>query len=466
MTLHDDKAGRGTSLESVLAELKRGKAVPCYLLYGDEDFRIKEAVEKIIASLIPDPRDRELNLFVTDGERENVGSLCESLTTLPLLPGAKVLVVRNTLLFQSKNVIMPLVERIRERLESDPTKAAADFMQFLSLAGLQLEDLREDGWRKISDDTWQKILPEDSKVLETWLPSAIDLCVSKGLVQRAKSDDTDRLEQVLSGKMPESNYLILTAETVDQRKKLFKVVSTVGKAISFTKITGKGWAKDKARKEAVEQAASNLLTKSGKKISDDAWTSIGQKTDFDLRESMLAIEKLITYVDGKKIIDKVDVDAVIGRTKEESIFDLTNAIAERKLLAALKSLQELLYQGDPPLKIFSMITREIRILLRAKLLIASGRLSSFKPGMAYPQYQKTVYPILTKLFGEVGMEGISPIPKTPYPSYLVLTNAGRFSQPELISYLEMLSQIDLALKSTGKDARLLLERFLLAVCKE
>jgi hypothetical protein len=79
MALHDEDTGRGASLEAVLAELKRGKTVPCYLLCGEEEFRLRDALEKITAALIPDAGDREFNLFVTDGEREDVGSLCESL---------------------------------------------------------------------------------------------------------------------------------------------------------------------------------------------------------------------------------------------------------------------------------------------------------------------------------------------------------------------------------------------------
>ena len=55
--------------------------------------------------------------------------------------------------------------------------------------------------------------------------------------------------------------------------------------------------------------------------------------------------------------------------------------------------------------------------------------------------------------------------KSPYPAYQTLKNAGHFSQVELVNYLEMLVQIDLALKSTVKDPSLLLERFLIAVCK-
>ena len=90
MDLHDDDTGRGVSLDTVLAELKRGKTFPCYLLCGDEEFRLRNALEKITQRLIPDAQDRELNLFVTDGEHEDVDSLCESLITPPLLPGLQL----------------------------------------------------------------------------------------------------------------------------------------------------------------------------------------------------------------------------------------------------------------------------------------------------------------------------------------------------------------------------------------
>ena len=83
MALHDDDKGRGASLDTVLAELKRGRAAPCYLLCGDEEFLLHDALEKMTTALIPEPRDRELNLFVTDGEHEDIDCLCESLITPP-----------------------------------------------------------------------------------------------------------------------------------------------------------------------------------------------------------------------------------------------------------------------------------------------------------------------------------------------------------------------------------------------
>jgi DNA polymerase-3 subunit delta len=460
MALHDDDTGRGDSLESVLGELRRGKGVSCYLLCGDEEFRLRDALERITTLLIPDAQDRELNLFVIDGEHEDVDSLCESLITPPLLPGRKVIVVRDTRLFQSKNVLAPLIGRIRERLASDPARAAADFLQFLRITGLQLDDLRDGGWRKIDDEQWRRIVPDDGGAgRETWLPKALELCASGDAPPvKERPEETDRLEMTLTGGMPEGNHLILTAGAVDRRKKLFKAISSAGKILLFTKMKGEA-----RQQQAVRDMAAEPLARSRKRLSAGAWSALGQKTGFDLRESLGAIEKLITYAGERQQIEAADVEAVIGKTKEGSIFALTAALSGRNLTLALQTLHELLDQGLHPLMIMTMITKEIRFLFQAKLLIASGRLGSYSPEADYGRFQKAVYPAVRKLAGD-GEEQIALVSQHPFVVYQALKNAGQFARSELAGYLELLVRTDLALKTTGQEPRLLLERFLIGVC--
>ena len=397
---------------------------------------------------------------MTDGEREEIGPLCESLITPPLLPGRKVLMVRNTRLFQSKDVLTQVVSRIRERLEPDPDRAAADFMQFLALTGLSLDDLRDGGWRKIDDDAWRKMVPGDGgQDREAWLPRAVELCVGRGLVPTPqKAEETDLLEQALAGGMPEGNHLILTAEAVDRRKKLFKTVSALGRVLTFTKIKGEA-----RQQQAAMAMAADLLEGRGKRLSAAAWTALGRKTGFELRESIGAIEKLITYAGERGQIEAADVEAVVGQTREGTVFDLTAALSGRNLTAALHALGELLDQGVPPLMIMAMVTREIRFLLHAKLLLASGRLKAFSANMEFGRFQKTVYPSLKPGAGD-GEGQVDLVFQHPFVVFQALKNADRFTRAELAGYLEMLVRIDLALKSTGQDARLLIERFLLAVC--
>lgn len=447
-------------MDKVLAELKQGKTSPCYLLCGDEEFLIHDALEKITAALIPDRRDRELNLFTTDGEHEDINSLCETLITPPLLSGRKVVVVRDTRLFQSRNILMPLIGRIRERLEQDPDRAAADFIHFLQVTGLQLDDLRDGGWRRIDDETWRRIVPDDAgQAREAWLPKAVDLCVSRGIAPaKERPEEGDRLDQILAGTMAEGNCLILTAETVDRRKRLFKTVLAKGRILSFTRIKGEA-----RQQHALQEMAAERLGREGKRLSSAAWSLLGQKTGFDLRESLGAIEKLITYVGERPRIEAEDVEAVIGRTKEDTVFELTGALSGRKLVPALTTLRELLDQGVHPLMIMTMIVREIRLLFHAKCLLASGRLGAFQPNMDYGRFQKAILPALKGLTPE-GEEPVALVAQHPFVIYQALKNAERFTQKELTGYLELLVRTDLALKSAGQDPRLLLEKVLIAVC--
>lgn len=462
MALQEDDRGAAGSLESVLAEIRRGKAAVCYLLYGDEEFRLRDGVEKIVAALIPAPEDRDLNLFLVDGEHEEVDGLCESLSTPPLLPGRKIVVVRNTRLFQSKSVLAPLIARIRERLERDPARAAADFLQFLTLTGLALDDLRDNGWRKLDDETWRRIVPDDGgEGRETWLPKAVELCVSRGAVPaRETPAETDRLERTLTGGMPAGNHLILTAETVDRRKRLFKTVAATGRVLAFTKLKG-----ESRQQQALQEMAGEVLARAGKRLSAAAWAALGRKTGFELRESLGAIERLITYAGERAQIEAADVEALIGRTREETIFELTGSLGERRLLPALRSLKALLDQGNAPLMVLAMIVREVRFLFQAKLLLASGRLGGFAPAMDYGRFQKSVHPLLKELAADGG-EGIPLAGQHPFVAYQALKNAGRFTQPELVAGLSLLVATDLALKTTGQDPRLLLERLLIRLCEK
>ncbi len=218
------------------------------------------------------------------------------------------------------------------------------------------------------------------------------------------------------------------------------------------------------QQQAVQEMAGEILAKRGKRLSAGAWSALGQKTGFSLRESLSAIEKLITYAGEKTQIEAADVEAVVGRTREDTVFELNGALVGRNLTLALRTLHDLLAQGLHPLMIMTMITREIRFLFQAKLLIASGRLGAFQPNMDYGRFQKAVHPAVKQLSGD-GKEGIAIASQHPFVVYQALKNAGRFTRAELAGYLDLLVRTDLALKTTGQDPRLLLERILITVCR-
>jgi DNA polymerase III delta subunit len=52
----------------------------------------------------------------------------------------------------------------------------------------------------------------------------------------------------------------------------------------------------------------------------------------------------------------------------------------------------------------------------------------------------------------------------PYVVYNALKNSYRFSYEHLVKYLEDLVDMDIAFKTTTKDPRFLLERFIISAC--
>ncbi len=383
------------TLEKVLQSIKKGSISPCYLLYGEEEYLIQDAVNKIIDLLIP-AADRAFNLFFMEGEQENVNNICLSLLTVPLIPTRKIVAVRNTTLFQSRKILPALIQKIRDQLNSNHSQVAGNFSQFLKLTGWKLADLRDGGWKNISDDEWQRTVEGDrGEDRGTWLPNAIDLCAQRGPESAEVRDDSDGLTNILSGTLPEGNHLILTAQVVDKRKQLFKQIEEVGTVLYFPRV--KGEAKQKFM---LIEMAQELLAVKGKKLTPDAWQAIGRKTGFELRESILALEKLIIYTGDKPAIDAGDVEEVTGKTKEDTVFDLTSALVERNLPRTLIILRDLLEQGVHHLVVMKMLTREVRLLLYARLLLRSGKLSSYTSRMDFNRFQAGVYPDIKALAGK------------------------------------------------------------------
>ncbi|MBE9547052.1 MAG: DNA polymerase III subunit delta [Proteobacteria bacterium] len=390
----------GKSLDAVLGDIKKGRVASCYLIYGDEEYLAKDALDKII-NLVLAGESRDLNLFHMDGQNEDVDRICESILTPPLIPGGKVVVVKNLRFFRSK-----------------PSPS--------NLTGKVVENSGDNSFEDVGQSR------EDAKAL-------VD---------------------ALTGGLPEGNCLILTADSsIDKRKKLFKTISDIGIVLGFSRVKG-----EKRQKNLLRDTAKEFLDEKGKKLTAEAFLALERKTGFNLREFRGALEKLITYIGDRSLVEKEDVEDVIGRTKEDSIFDLTSALTEKNAEKALLTLKDLLDQGVHHLRILTMITREIRLLLHTKIFMKSGRLVSFSPEMDYNRFQNIVYPDIREWISQTDKKDGGLAGQHPYVIYNALKNSGRFSYEELVEHFGALVDADLAFKTTGKNPRLLLERLLIDIC--
>jgi DNA polymerase-3 subunit delta len=447
------------TLEKVITGLKKGKVAPCYLLYGEEEYLLGEALRQILDMIIP-AADRDFGLFFIDGGNEDVDLLKNHLLAPSLLGGPKVVVVKNTTIFQSRENLVVLIQKIRDNLEASPDKAAKYFLTFLKLSGFAWEDIQGAGWQKITDEQWRKAVEDDSgEDRNQWLPRVIDICNNRGWTARDFSDPSDQFEQLLQQGFPEGNCLILTAEAVDKRKKIFKVIDKTGIVLHFASLKG-----ELATRETFRLEAEKLLGRNGKTLAPSAWIALGKKTGFQLRPSLNELQKLISFVGERSVIEEKDVEDVVGKTKEDSIFDLTTALAEKNAQTALMALKAMLDQGTHHLMILTMISREIRMLLQASLLIRSGKLPKIHSNMEYGAFQKNIYPTVAGFASNVSGKEDMLVRKHPFVIFNALRHCSRFSYLDLLNYLDDLLDMDRAMKSSSTDPQLLMENFLIKAC--
>lgn len=110
-----------------------------------------------------------------------------------------------------------------------------------------------------------------------------------------------------------------------------------------------------------------------KTITEDAVKLLIEKLGNDLRFLKKAIEGLTIYVGTKTKIEKGDVEALVGKSLEESVFALTKTVCRRQGAHSLSILNGLLKESVSPENIIGAIGTEFRKILKVKYLMARGR---------------------------------------------------------------------------------------------
>jgi len=160
--------------------------------------------------------------------------------------------------------------------------------------------------------------------------------------------------------------LVCTAKKLDKRTKLYHLFLEKGSIVSFYPLRGNRklvWAAQRVEKR-------------GKRISPEALIYLTERVGDDLCYLDNEIEKLCIFVHPKDLIKKEDVEEVMGEGRGEGVFDLTEAFRKKELSRSLSILFQLLERGEDPQGIYSLIVREIRILLRIKG--KEGRISPYQ----------------------------------------------------------------------------------------
>lgn len=160
----------------------------------------------------------------------------------------------------------------------------------------------------------------------------------------------------------ESTCFVFTESEVDKRSKLFKTVQSKGYAADFT-------VQDES---TLKRWIAGTLGRDGKKITENTVQLIISKTGTDMDNIQMELEKLICYCMDRDVVTDADVEAVCTTRISNHIFDMINAIADRKQKTALELYYDLLALKEPPMRILFLIARQCNMLLQAKEMKLKG----------------------------------------------------------------------------------------------
>ena len=478
-------------LKKYLAELGRNPFAPVYLIYGEE-MLTQKAFDELLDALVP-VSQRSINYEPLDGAQDNIHEAINRVNTYSLLPGTKVVALRDSRVFYAGQDKDRLLGNAKKAYDDDNLKKAAGHLRgLLGLLNLSYED--------ISKSSRPKILGQSSAPGgdDSWLDDIVVYCRENNLSVPVARDDSSTLQQAIEKGFPDNNHLIITTDMADKRRSLFKALSSRGVVIDCAVPKGNRRADRMVQESVLAERMREMLTAANKSMDPSTYAALYEMTGFDLRTFTSNLEKLISYVGDRTEISVKDVQSVLQRTKEDPIYELTGALADRKPDSALFYLDSILSAGIHPLQVFSALINQVRKLLLAKDFTQSPYGRDWQAACPYDYFQKRVIPAIVE-FDRNLLEHLSERqamldtpspsrkagprskskkkknksttdllivknPKNAYPVYLLLKKSERFSKDELIKAFEIMSEADKRLKSGSQNHRLVLEQVILGIC--
>lgn len=304
----------------------------------------------------------------------------------------------------------------------------------------------------------------------------------------------DALTEAVADGFPQGHHLIITAETVDKRRRLFKVLSENGIVVDCSVPKGDRRVDRQAQEAVLSEKSQKILAENEKTMNRAAFAALCEMTGFDLRTFLNNLDKLIDFSGDRREITVEDIEFVLERTKKDPVYEFTNALAARNMERALFFLKSLLSDDFHPLQIMTAMINQIRRLLLLRIFIEERVTDIWRSDMPYQIFQKQIMPIAQEHDQNLRLQAkawdeilnpdqdsgqvkkkkkmqkaetdllVAPNPNSPYPIYKLLQRATRFSKEDLLRALETLSRADMLLKSSGHSPRSVLENAIFNIC--
>jgi DNA polymerase III subunit delta len=241
-----------------------------------------------------------------------------------------------------------------------------------------------------------------------------------------KDKDAQTLTDYANSPIPEA-CVVIASDKVDRKRKLFKALTGLKTAIAC----------EAPRENELASWLRKRAGETGYSLTPDAARVLVNRVG--ARPGVLAkeLEKTLLYSGKNKTVSERDVTEVVGETKLENVFALTDALKTKNAEKALHLLNNQIDHGEEPVKILGTIIWQLRMIWEVK------------------HYQEKNLPSgqIAKAMGA-----------NPYVVDKALQHTRRFSSQQLRKgYLELV-KTDRSLKSTTMDPAAVMQTLILNLC--
>ena len=247
-----------------------------------------------------------------------------------------------------------------------------------------------------------------------------------------KGGDKDALAALLSD-LPEYVCLVFVYDLIeykaDARTKLAGVLKKYGSVVAFNR---------QEQGDLVDWIARRFRA-----LDKDIGTEEAKYLIFlcgDLMTTLISeIGKIGAYAPHHRVT-REDIDAVATPQLDAVVFQMTDAIAQGNFDRAAAVLSDLFHMQEAPIKLLSVLGRQLRRLYTARLAIEERKSAGY----------------LMELWGM----------RSAWPAEKLMQSARRFSLPWCRNAVLRCAQCDLAMKSTGADGEELMTSLLLELAQK
>lgn len=439
------------SREKLPALLKQADSNPSqvYLMFG-ERYLCRDASAKIEECLLRKPG----TVHVIDGEHEDMGSLVNKLRSYSLLPGRSIYRVNDTRLFHSKNIARNLWDKAVKAHQGGKTRQAERAILSLLKTGGIRPSASEANLVELTPSEWNHCFGFNKPDQDiSWTTTIIaELQNREEVSGPVNTDPAALLMDALNKGLPQGTFLLLLAEEADKRKKIFKYLKEHHTVLDVSVETG---ASTKARKKQDDVLLSLIrqkLKERQKSITPKATEMLLERVGFHPVGVVNELDKVLLYIGDRAQISEGDIDAMVGRTRQEAVFELTAALAQNNLEQVLVVSSRLQDNGIHPLALIATLRNYTRSLLLYRSLLEQPQYG-FSPSMSAQVFQNKCLPLLKE--NETWKKELS---GHPYALYMQFKTAASYPLSRLKRWMRLILQAELRLKGSPIQAQTVLQQ--------